>query len=252
MRLAIINSILLLVAVIPLKAQYDEEFFSTEVLLKKEYYGGAFINSAGAGVEFRKGANTTYFTKWLYEFNLLELKSNRETRVYNPLFRNSRSYIYGKMNNLYVVRAGGGQQKLLNRKPYWGGVELRYFWFAGGSAGLAKPVYLYIIKELAVGQFYYEYSLVAEKYDPSKHFLDNIYGRASFTKGFNDLSFRPGVYAKGGFSFEIGRQNQKVSAVELGAAIDFFPTGVKMMALRDPERYFITFFVGYYFGKRYN
>jgi len=243
---------ILIVATFQSKAQYDEELLSSEVLLRKEYYAGAFINSAGAGVEFRKGTNTTYFNKWLYEFNLLELKSSRETRVYNPMFRNSRSYIYGKLNNLYVLRAGGGLQRLLNRKPYWGGVELRYFWFAGGSLGLAKPVYLYIIKELAVSQFYYEFFLVAERYDPNKHFLDNIYGRASFTKGFDNLSLHPGAYAKGGFSFDIGRQNQKVSAVELGAAVDFFPGGVKMMALRDPERLFITFFVGYYFGRRYN
>ncbi|MBE0662056.1 MAG: hypothetical protein IH597_06270 [Bacteroidales bacterium] len=233
-------------------AQYDEEVFSTEVLLRKEYYGGIFINSAGGGMEFRKGANTTYFTKWLYEVNLLELKSNRETRVYNPFYRNSRSFVYGKLNNLYVLRVGGGQQKLLNRKPYWGGVELRYFWFAGGTAGFTKPVYLYIIKELTINPPYYEYSLIAEKYDPNKHFLDNIYGRASLTKGFNEISIHPGVYAKAGLSFEIGRQNQKVSAVEIGAALDFFPTGVRMMAVRDPERFFLTFFVGYYLGKRYN
>lgn len=233
-------------------AQYDEEVFSSEVLLRKEYYGGIFINSSGGGIEFRKGANTTYFTKWLYEANLLELKSSRETRVYNPFYRNSRSFVYGKLNSLYVLRVGGGQQKLVNRKPYWGGVELRYFWFAGGSAGFAKPVYLYIIKEHAVNPPYYEYSLIAEKYDPDKHFLDNIYGRASFTKGFNEISVHPGVYAKAGLSFEFGRQNQKVSAVEIGAALDFFPTGIRMMAIRDPERFFLTFFVGYYMGKRYN
>lgn len=252
MRQVILTLITLFLILHTASAQYDDEFFSSQVLLRKEYYGGAFISSAGGGIEFRKGANTTFFTKWLYEGNLLELKANRETRVYNPFFRNSRSFIYGKMNNLYVLRAGGGQQKLLNRKPYWGGVELRYFWFAGGSLGFAKPVYLYIIKELAVSQIFYEYSLVAEKYDPDKHFLDNIYGRASFTKGFDDLSLHPGVYAKAGFSFDFGRQNQKVSAVELGAALDFFPTGVKMMALRDSERFFLTFFVGYYIGKRYN
>jgi hypothetical protein len=233
-------------------AQIDEEFSGIEVLLRKEHFGGAFINSAGGGIEFRKGTNSNFYTKWLYEANLLEIKASRETRVYNPLFRNSRSYVYGKLNNLYIIRAGGGQQKLINRKPYWGGVEVRYFWFAGASVGFTKPVYLYIIKELAVSQFFYEYSLVAEKYDPDNHFLDNIYGRGPFTKGFESLKIHPGAYAKAGFSFDFSRQNEKISAVELGASLDVFPSGVPIMAFRNPERYFLTLFLGYYFGKRYN
>ncbi len=235
-----------------LSAQQQDEMSETDVLLRKEHFGGLFISSAGAGIEFRKGANVTFFSKWLYEFNLLELKDSRETRTYNPYYRNSRSYIYGKLNNLYVLRAGGGQQKLINRKPSWGGVEVRYFWFAGGSLGITKPVYLYIIKDLTLTPIYYEYTLVSERYDPTRHFIDNIYGRAPFTRGFKSLSFHPGAYAKGGLSFEIGRQNQKLSAFEIGAAFDFFPAAVPVMALRDPEHYFLTFFLGYYFGKRYN
>ncbi len=233
-------------------AQFPEEMDEPDILLQKEHFGGVFISSSGAGIEFRKGENKTFYTKWLYEFNLLEIKDARETRIYNPYYRNSRSYIYGKMNNLYVLRGGGGQQKILNRKPYWGGVEIRYFWFAGGNLGFAKPVYLYIIKELTVNPNFYEYTLAVDKYDPEKHFLDNIYGRAPFTKGFDDLSFHPGVYVKGGFSFDIGRQNQKISAFELGAVFDYFPKGVQMMALRERESYFLSFFLGYYFGKRYN
>lgn len=252
MRRLIFTVLLLFCTAGSLFSQETNEQPSLDVLLRKEHFFGAFISSAGGGIEFRKGINTTFFTKWHYEVNLQELKSERETRIYNPYFRNARSYIFGKMNNLYVLRAGGGQQKLLNRKPYWGGVEVRYFWLAGGAMGFAKPVYLYIINELSVTPFYYEYTLTTEKYDPSKHFLDNIYGRAPFTRGFSNLGFYPGAYAKAGFSFEIGRKNQKISAVELGAALDIFPTGVPMMALREPERYFLTFFVGYYFGKRYD
>lgn len=231
-------------------AQYDEEEMSLEVQLRKEHYGGVFINTSAGGLEFRKGLNTSFFTKWLYEANVHELRTGREARI--AQYRNSRSYIYGKLNNFYAIRAGGGQQNLINRKPYWGGVEIRYFWFAGGTLGFTKPVYLYIIKEFIVSQWYYEMSLVAERYDPDEHFLDNIYGRAPFYKGFDEMRVHPGLYAKAGFSFDFSRQNQKVNAVEIGAALDVFPTGIPIMAFRKPERYFLTFFVGYYIGKRYN
>jgi hypothetical protein len=227
-------------------AQFEEEPMSTDILLRKEYHGGAFISTAGAGLEFRKGVNTTFFTKWMYEANLLELKSSRETRI--AYYRNARSYVFGKLNNFYVLRAGGGQQKLLNRKPYWGGVEVRYFWFAGGSLGVAKPVYLYIFKGI-----YPEAYIAVERYDPDIHQSTiEIYGRAPFAKGFESLTFHPGAYVKAGFSFDIARQSEKVSALEIGAALDIFPTGVPLMAMNSPERYFLTLFVGYYIGKRYN
>jgi hypothetical protein len=232
-------------------AQFDEDLTVPDVLLRKEYHGGVFINTAGAGIELRKGANTTFFTKWMYEANLMELKSGRETRI--AYYRNARSYVYGKLNNLYALRIGGGQQKLISRKPYWGGVEVRYFWFAGGTMGFTKPVYLYIIKDYTNYIFFSEISVAAERYDPAKHSNPyDIYGRAPFTKGFESLSFHPGAYAKAGFSFDIARESQKVSAVEIGAALDVFPTGVPIMAFRDPDRFFLTFFVGYYIGKRYN
>jgi hypothetical protein len=252
-RIIISSAMLILFVAGQLKAQYDEEFFSSEVLLRNEHYGGVFINTQGGGIEFRKGANTTFFTKWLYEANLLELKSNREVRVYNanPYYRNTRSYIYGKLNNLYTLRIGGGQQKLLNRKPYWGGVEVRYFWFAGGNLGLSKPVYLYIIRDIPMNPFQF-IPIEAEKYDPSKHFSDNIYGRASILKGFDEMKIHPGAYAKAGFSFDFATRNEKVSAVEIGAALDFYPAGVPVMAFNPPNRYFLTFYIGYYFGKRYN
>ena len=235
---------------IPVHGQIEPDEPSLEVLLRKEHSYGPFIHSTSGGAEFRKGVNTSYFTRWLYEAGLLELKTPRETRIAH--YRNSRSYIYGKLNNFYALRAGGGQQNLLYRKPYWGGVEVRYFWFAGGSVGFTKPVYLYIIKDFILSPNYYEIVLVAERYNPEEHFLEDIFGRAPFFKGLDEIGVHPGAYAKAGFSFDFSRQNQRVSAIEVGAALDFFPTGIPIMALREPERYFLTFFIGYYIGKRYN
>ncbi len=232
--------------------QTDPEILSEKVLLRREHAAGIFAHSQGAGIEFRKGYNKDFFTKWSYEFGLLEMKSTRETRVANAIFRNTRSYFYGKLNNIYLLRGGAGKQKLLNRKPAWGGVETRYFWAGGGSVAFIKPVYLDIIHDLTFNQLYATFTLKTERYDPGKHNFENIYGRASFFKGFDEVMISPGAYARGGFSFDFASKNQVLTDVEIGVAAEFFPKALQIMALRDPERFFLTFFISAHIGKRYD
>ena len=55
-----------------------------------------------------------------------------------------------------------------------------------------------------------------------------IYGRASFTKGLNEIKVMPGIYAKGGFNFEYSKEDKVIHAIEVGAQINAFPK-------RDPD-----------------
>ena len=70
------------------------------------------------------------------------MKHPKQIRVINPYYYNARSYVYGKLNHVYMLRIGYGFKKLLNRKPYWGGIELRVLYMGGLSLAFAKPVYL--------------------------------------------------------------------------------------------------------------
>jgi hypothetical protein len=138
---------------------------------------------------------------------------------------------------------------MLNRKPYWGGVELRLVGFGGVSLAIAKPVYLYILNFTSS---YYDYDIVVEKYDPTQHFLDNIYGRAPFSRGLGELKFYPGVYGKLGMNFEYGQYNSKVKSVEIGVVFEFYPIPVPIMAFNDSDYYFLTLYINISIGKRYN
>ncbi|MDD5695052.1 MAG: hypothetical protein PHD61_07080 [Bacteroidales bacterium] len=180
------------------------------------------------------------------------MRSPKEVRVVNPYFTNAKSYAYGKLNSVFVLRGGYGFQRLIATKPYWGGIELRYFYIGGVSVGMAKPVYLNIINLVSISSYYYEYKLTTEKYDPDEHFTDNIYGRASFVKGFNELKVYPGIYGKVGFSFDFGAYSTSIKNLELGAIIDVFPNPIPVMAYNDKEYYFLTLFLSVSFGKRYN
>jgi hypothetical protein len=222
---------------------------SKNVLLLKEMSFGAIFHSQGWGIKFSKGYNKTAFTKRMLVIEMVEMQSPKQIRTINPYFTNSKSYIYGKLNSVFVFRGSYGFHKLLNRKPYWGGVELRFFYMGGASVSITKPIYLYILNASPI---IYEYTITEEKYDPENHFIDNIFGRAPFTRGFNELGVYPGLNAKVGLDFEYGVYRSKVKSLEIGAIFDFFPRAVPIMAFNDPEYFFLTFYLNFNFGKRYN
>jgi len=215
------------------------------ILLLKEVSAGVILHSQGWGLKFSKGYNKTAFKKRVLSFELVEIKSLKQIRTINPYFPNSRSYFYGKLNSVFLLRASYGIHRLLNRKPYWGGVEVRFVYMGGFSLGIAKPVYLYIFDANSIQR-------TIEKYNPSKHFYDNIYGRGPFTKGFDKINVYPGLHAKIGLDFDYGSYSTKVKSLEIGAEIDIFPNPIPIMAFNDPNYFFLTFYLNFNFGKRYN
>lgn len=229
--------------------EIDADLVNDSVLYKKSYSFGAIAHTLGFGLRFQKGENITIFKSKYYEFQFVGMKSPKQIRTINPFFTNAKSYVYGKLNHVYMLRGGVGMNRLLNRKPYWGGVELRYTFSGGASIGIAKPVYLYIL-EFTGDPF--EYDVTTEKYDPGAHFFDNIYGRAPFTKGFDEIKIYPGIYGKVGLDFEIGAYKSKVNSVEIGGILEYFPKAIPIMAFNNSKHVFFTGYISYSFGKRYN
>ncbi len=222
---------------------------SKNILLLKETSAGIMLHTQGWGLRFSKGYNKSEFKKRMIVIEFTEMQSPKQIRTINPYFTNSKSYVYGKLNAVYILRGTYGIHRMLNRKPYWGGVELRFLYVGGVSLGFAKPIYLYILEPLP--QFY-EYTIVEERYNPNEHYVDNIYGRASWVKGFDKIGFYPGFHAKIGLNFDYGVYRTKVKSLEVGAIVDVFPRPVPIMAFNDPDYYFLTFYLSFNFGKRYN
>jgi hypothetical protein len=184
----------------------------------------------------------------MWEIEFTSYKSPKEIRVINPMYADSRSYIYGKLNSLFFLRGGIGFQHILNRKPYWGGIQLSALYYGGVSVGITKPVYLYIIYVRSL----YDYEIREEKYNPEIHYVENIYGRGSFLAGITQLGFYPGVYLKGGLEFEFGTKNKRINSLEAGGIFDFSPIAVPIMAYNPKQMFFITLYLGISLGKRHN
>ena len=230
-------------------------------LLRKEKSGNVMLHTLGYGFGTRFGINKTYYKNRMFEFDFLEMRAPNQVRRYNENFPNPRSYVYGKLNNLYIIRAGIGRQHLLNRKPYWGGVEVRGFYYGGADIGFAKPSFLYIAYYSVIDNQIVVDHTSLERYDPDKHFpyigqnpncLCDIYGRGPILSGFEKIRIYPGLYAKGGFNFEFSAQSDRIKSVETGIALDVFPKPVPVMAFKDANYFFLTAYHSFHFGKRYN
>jgi hypothetical protein len=265
MRLYLAITLFIFTAILPIVAQAQDiteaDTVDMGILMRREKAGNVMLHTLGYGFGYRFGINKTYYKNRMFEFDLLEMKAPNQVRRYNENFPNPRSYVYGKLNSLFIIRAGIGQQHLINRKPYWGGVEVRAFYYGGFDIGLAKPTYLYIAYYSVIDNQLIVDRTDLERYDPAKHFpyigantatLCDIYGRGPIFSGFGKIKVYPGLYAKGGFNFEFSSQNDRIKAVEIGVAVDVFPKPVPIMAFKDANYFFITGYLSFHIGKRYN
>jgi hypothetical protein len=232
-------------------AQYEPEpdTLPDNVLLERQWSLGGMLHSNGWGLKFRKGKNLAALSQIMWEGEFSTYKSSKEIRTINPYFSDSRSYFYGKLNYVWFLRGGLGMQRILNRKPYWGGVQLSWLGYGGVSLGITKPIYLYIIY---FNPGFTDYEIREERYNPDVHGVDNIYGRGSFLAGFSQIGFHPGVYVKTGLDFEYGNKNRQISALEVGGCFDYSPIPVPIMAYNPKQSFFLTLYVSVMFGKRYN
>ncbi len=241
-------------------AQQGEAIDGMQVLYKKEVYGGVSLNMNGYGAFITYGKY-----KGAYKLNLLSVdlnfvKHEKETKNWNQLNDpNARPYFYGKQNNFYTVRIAAGKKIILTPKLRSKGVQVAYSWQAGPSLGFTKPIYLEIIyfTDGPISQPYLE----VEKFDPDIHYIDNIYGRASGLRGFDELKFHPGLFGKFAFNFDYSNDKQALKGIETGLAVDAFGKRIPIMAPKilddkpgNPRNHqvFVSAYINFFFGSKFD
>jgi hypothetical protein len=220
------------------------------IQLRNESFFGVNINSHGWGFTYRKGKHVTGTMKRMMDFDYVSYRHPKEVKLQNrSASNNSKSYYYGKLNNAAFLRAGYGIQKVIFDEELPGALEIRLNYYAGASIGLLKPVYLEIYKQsLSIPD---RYELVTEKYNPEEHFIENIFGRAPYLKGINEVKLNPGAYGKFGVSFEYGADQEMVKTIEAGVILDFHPKAMQVMAFNTNNPLTFSFYVSINWGKRW-
>jgi len=232
--------ILFLLMAADLKAQGELDN-QRRILYRNERTFGAFLGSNGYGADFTYATRINARNHTLYRVELGYKRHPKEVRLSNSFYSN-RSFVFGKTNNFFELKGHWGRSSELFRKNDAGGVSIRYFYSFGPNIGILKPIYyeiIYLTPDLFTQ---------VEKFDPSTH-QSNIYGRASFFEGINEISIVPGISAKMGFTFEYSRRDLNINALELGAGFDLYPREIPIMATENNNFFFLNFYVGYRFGK---
>ncbi|MEL6925129.1 MAG: hypothetical protein AAFO94_13865, partial [Bacteroidota bacterium] len=218
------------------------------------------LHTNGYAMAANIGKIKSYYLTTYYHFEVGELKHHKEIRLNdfnsNPPITTTRSYVFGKQNNLFVVRAGYGRKRYFSEKAKRKGLAVGINYQLGPSIGLLKPYYLEVTNPIdndggrTLSIRYSE--------DNSDLFLDKskIQGASGFLKGWNDVSINPGAQAKFALHFDWGAFDEIVKAFEAGIMADFYFRKMPIMVeneLIDAENrpFFINLYLTLQFGKRW-
>lgn len=212
----------------------------------REWELEVFLNTSGGGIGFQQGWTPDYFNKHFWEINFLYNQHPKAIRGRNTSLPEATTYSYGKLCDLFFLRAGYGYQRTLNHKPYWGGVQVRFTFSGGFCLGMGLPVYLNILVPNSLGGA----TIETERYDTAKHNIGNIVGRAGFFRGIGKTALRPGAYAKTGLHFDFSKDNLVTHAIEIGASVDIVFPPIQQMAFNKAKPFYLCAYIAYHFGKK--
>jgi hypothetical protein len=222
-----------------------------KILYRDERTFAVLLNSNGLGVNYRYGKRIDAFRKTIFDIDLVNIKHPKEVKISTSQFYfTNRSIVYGKLIHFYNLRLGIGVQNEMFRKFDRGGISIRRYFAVGPAVGIQKPIYYILgIDEDANG--IYEAQKV-EKFTNDHPQTSTIIGKASYFKGFNEISFTPGAYGKLGIMFEFGKMDEVIHALDAGIVTDLFIKKIPIMAIENNNQIFFSLFVSYRFGKVIN
>jgi hypothetical protein len=242
MKKLLIITLICLFGVVSIYAQ-GELNEQQRVFFRNERSFAVLLNTDGIGISYRGAKRIDYLNKRILEIEAGTLKHPKEYKLSNP-YTQSGTYVFGKLNSTFYLRGGIGHQHELFKKADLGGIAIRYFYSAGPVFAVYKPIYYKVPYPISLN----EYIIKEEKFNASIALPQDIFGKAAFTKGLNEIKVMPGLFMKGGFNFEYSKEDKIIHAIEVGAQINAFPKKIPIMFTSDNKTIFFSLFVSYRFG----
>lgn len=235
---------------------------------RKSWAVGAKLRSDGFGFNFdythgkRIRAAMLYQLEFGYYTHFSQIK---QSSPYNNESAQFRRFAFGKINNLFALHINIGQKILLAERARKNGVRIYAHYAAGFSLGILKPYLLRVVDTtslelVAPGEYTFS-EIIDVAYENGKNeayflnylpfaggVLQPIVGGAGFGKGWN-LTFRPGIHVKGGFSFDWSKDEGVVKGLEIGFACDIYLKKIPIM-ITNNKQIFPSVYAGFQIGKR--
>ena len=225
-----------------------DEGTTLNVLYRNEASVKIYANTRGLGMLYRRGKHITAKTRSYYEIDFQSLKHPKEIKVSGSA-QDKKRFVYGKINQVFLLRGAVGMQKVLFAKADNKAVEVRYSYSIGPTLGFAKPYYVQVYRAQTNSGIQTSPDVV--KFDSESFTQDSVVGRGAFSDGLAETKIYPGATGKFNLSFEYAPYTNLIRSIETGISLDFFPKALPIMARNPAENFVVTFHVGFVFGSKW-
>lgn len=214
---------------------------------QKGNFGGVQLRTTGYGIKYAHFGEATGSFRKTFSMDGFIHKHPKEHRIYNPEIQNSGTYVYGKLNRVGLLRINAGFQKSLIPRDAWNNIGLAINTSLGPQIAGLKPVYLNIYHPGPNGE---PGTVTPERYDPDiQTSQSNIVGYAEPRHGWDELTFTYGFQFTSSIQMSWGNIGTGVKVLQLGASLDYYPSGLIIMANTPNPKLYGSLFVSFLWGK---
>ena len=216
------------------------------LVYSKQFIFGVQLRTSGYGAFLEKGKMKSQRNTMIYSIEFNEIKHPKEDKLPNGTggFSFGNPYVYGKINNFYQFQLGFGQQHILGQKGNKNGVAVSAVYKGGISLGLLRPYYIEVDDNGSSKTIRYS----AETDSLFKYGF--IIGGGGLGRGWGEMKFKPGAFAKAALRFDYGRYNEVVSGIEIGVSAEFYSSKIPILLLQKDKQFFYQGHVAIMFGHR--
>lgn len=238
--------------------EHINEWAKEDIYTKQLAIGGKLNSNGWSGcVYYLKKTGPGKHHIWQLSFSEIkhekQVKQQKENKAY-PELGKSAPFVYGKINNLYTLQIGYGQELLLLPGVVSGNLSVSFRYGAGISLAMLKPYYLKIV-HIDNSSTNPTPELKEEKYRTANAdtFLrnQNILGASKWSKGLGETKPVPGLYAEAAFVIEPVKQKGFVQTITIGGNIAYYTKALPIMAEVKALPWQGSLFVGLSLGKKW-
>jgi len=231
---------------------WAQENNTNDALQTKEFLLSISPHTSGTSIGLDYGFIRNKLTHSIH-FEFTTLRHPKEVRQRTAMggvggsFSNiSRSFIYGKRNQLYGVHLGYSGKFHFSRKARSQGIAVSMSYAAGPSLGLVRPYYINLLVSSGevLPQTYTE--------ENAGIFLDpaRISGASGLSYGWDELNLVAGAFVKFGLNFEWGYPPRLIKAVDIGIMLNIYTEEIPILLITDNQAIFPTLYAAFQIGKR--
>ena len=153
--------------------------------------------------------------------------------------------MFGKKNEISILRATYGRQHIIADFEQIRSVKINLHYSIGPNVALIKPIYYLAYDPLGDKQD-------EVKFNENQHFsAGQFLGAARWTKGLDEIKLDPGLSAKTSLSFDWGKEDNKYKSLEVGMMLDLYRKPLPIMAFAKNQSVLFNLYAVFMFGKRW-